>query len=328
MGNNWEIWSDNLIEADWFKNLDVRMDSGATYTIGRRNSNPVHIENLIAYDRPDIILCDSGKPILVVEKTAEVPTGHNVGQRVARLVRSAEYGLTTLYFLPFEARKHGKYSSMCNINPRLLRAMLKMGEIHNCSVLPVNWPCDEYGELISDGSEDTVMSELMRDALDSYEATGIVVLDDCHETSLRLEINEREASFPPYRELPKSAEVLATRHFLKDKQLTDEAREHLQLRPESLVYTMDMSPEKSGRQDPYTGMQFIYDYGWLRTGPRPADRDLNLILNIPRVDLKTWTQKNPEDYGSKSCNWYLTADAIVLSDGIIHLTDWPLHHVD
>ena len=48
------------------------------------------IQKLLKYDRPDIILVKEGVPKLVIEKTREVPTGHNVGQRFARLVNAVE----------------------------------------------------------------------------------------------------------------------------------------------------------------------------------------------------------------------------------------------
>jgi hypothetical protein len=80
---------------------------------------------------------------------------------------------------------------------------------------------------------------------------------------------------------------------------------------------MNMSPESCRREDPYTGMQFIYDYGWLRKGPKPSDRDSNLILEIPQVTVARWKTANPNDPMLKASNWYLTADAIALKDGII-----------
>ncbi|MFL6318179.1 MAG: hypothetical protein ACJ73C_15780, partial [Nitrososphaeraceae archaeon] len=57
----------------------------------------------------DIILVEDEVPKLILEKTREVPTGHNVGQRFGRLVNAAEEGVMVIFFLPFIARKHGKY---------------------------------------------------------------------------------------------------------------------------------------------------------------------------------------------------------------------------
>ena len=86
---NCTIYSDNLIEADWFQNLSPEFKDTKTELIKQRNKNIPIINELVDYDRPDIILLDQNqKPLLVLEKTAEVPTGHNVGQRIARLVKS------------------------------------------------------------------------------------------------------------------------------------------------------------------------------------------------------------------------------------------------
>ena len=57
--------------------------------------NPPFIQRLLRYDRPDVILVWDKKPVLVIELTSEVPSGHNVGQRWARLVRSMEEGIIT-----------------------------------------------------------------------------------------------------------------------------------------------------------------------------------------------------------------------------------------
>ena len=79
------IYSDNLIEADWFKSLNKKFSDSKVALIKSRGNNLPIIEKIISYDRPDIILLKNNKPLLVVEKTREVPTGHNVGQRMARL---------------------------------------------------------------------------------------------------------------------------------------------------------------------------------------------------------------------------------------------------
>ncbi len=92
-------------------------------------------------------------PRIVLEKTREVPTGHNVGQRFARLVNAAEEGVMVIFFLPFIARKHGKYSSVCYIPARLFTALQKIEIIHQIPILAINWPSDSLYELIRDNSE-------------------------------------------------------------------------------------------------------------------------------------------------------------------------------
>jgi hypothetical protein len=313
----YEIWGDNENESLWFQGLDPRLKTAIVRKIGQRGSNSKLVDSLIVYDRPDIILLLDDKPILVLEKTAEVPTGHNVGQRVARLVRAAEHEIPVLYFLPFDARKHGAFTSICSINTRLIKAMVRMSEIHNVPVLPVKWPSRAAdGELVTDGTQDNRLSQLVTSLLDSFPVKWNKVTKE-HESWLEQELERRNNDHPPYRKLPTSAKFEETSEFLRSLSFDTKKYASLLIRQESLIYKMDMSPDKCRREDPYTGTQFIYDYGWLRKGPRPIDRTSNLLIHVPKVSVKRWKEANPNDVQKKSSNWYLTADGIVLKDGII-----------
>ena len=313
----YEIWGDNENESQWFQSLDSRFKSAKVRNIGKRGSNTDLIDSLVIYDRPDIILIKDASPILVLEKTAEVPTGHNVGQRVARLVRAAEHSIPVLFFLPFDSRKHGVHTGICSINTRLLKAMLRMSEIHETPVLAVEWLSNpESGELITDGSQDVQLAKLVSGILDSYPEKWSGVVRE-HESWLGNQLEIRNAKYSPYRKLPSSARIQKTNDFLSSLRFNTTKYSSLLRREQSLVYKMDMTPEACRREDPYTGTQFIYDYGWLREGPKPSNRNMNLLLHVPRVTVKKWKEANPNDPLRKSSNWYLTADAIVLKDGII-----------
>lgn len=318
MSSTYEIWGDNELESSWFQELDKRFHKASIKTIGRRGTNTKLIDGLVFYDRPDIILLQDGEPVLVLEKTQEVPTGHNVGQRVARLVRAAESQIPVLYFLPFDARKHGKHTGICSINTRLIKAMLKMSEIHSCPIVPVEWPTDEHGELVRDGSEDEKVKHLVGSILDSYPEKWNPIAKK-YASLMEAEMERRNSVHPPYRKLPSSAKIVKTSDFFQGSRYKASQYEPLLARDTTLIYTMDMSPESCRREDPYTGMQFIYDYGWLRKGPKPSDRDSNLVLEIPQVTVSRWNEANPNDPKLKASNWYLTADAIALKDGIIHI---------
>jgi hypothetical protein len=313
----YEIWGDNENESLWFQGLDSRLKSAEVKKIGHRGSNSELVDSLVIYDRPDIILLFNGKPILVLEKTAEVPTGHNVGQRVARLVRAAEHEIPVLYFLPFDARKHGAFTGICSINTRLIKAMVRMSEIHSVPVLPVEWPSRKVdGELVTDGTQDDKLAELVSSLLDSFPIKWNKVTKQ-HESWLEEELERRNRQYPPYKNLPTSARMEKTSKFLGSLSFDTKKYSTLLARPETLIYKMDMTPDKCRREDPYTGTQFIYDYGWLRDGPRPVDRASNLLIHVPKVTAKRWNEANPNDPLRKSSNWYLTADGIVLKDGII-----------
>jgi len=160
-----KIYCDALQEGEWFKNLSPSFKNSELLEINNRGRNPPIIEKLIEYDRPDIILVIDGEVKLALEKTEEVPTGHNVGQRFARIVKSAELRIPFIYFCPFVAMKHGKYANKCFINARLFTAIENMSKIHNVTILVMNWITDDNYELIRGGREDTELKLLMSDLL-------------------------------------------------------------------------------------------------------------------------------------------------------------------
>ena len=88
---NLTIYCDAKHEGLWFRDLSPLLRNAKFATIGRRGTNPPIIESLVFYDRPDIILLYNEEPVLVLEKTTEVPSGHNIGQRLGRMVRALEY---------------------------------------------------------------------------------------------------------------------------------------------------------------------------------------------------------------------------------------------
>ncbi len=311
----YSIFADNKVEGLWFRSLSPRLTSSEIRLIGPRGQNVPCIDSLIAYDRPDIILLYRSKPILVLEKTREVPTGHNVGQRVARLVRAVEEGVPTIKFFPFDAMKHGDYAGTCNLNIRLLEAFRKMSEIHQVPILAVNWTCDDFSELVDDGTENEVVARLV----DGYLASGHRHDCDVFRSQAADMVNEYKQRLrrrPSYAKAPPSVRTVDTVNFLAGLPLSAANRQLLARRSKSIVYLMEMTPDKCRREDPYTGTQFIYDYLWCRSGPRPENKAVNLFLHFPKITRARWFACNPNDPHRKSCNWYLTASALVLSDAV------------
>ena len=311
------VYSDNIIEAFWFKNLHPSFEHVETRTIGSRGTNPPVIEDLIRYDRPDIILTDGSKPLLVIEKTREVPTGHNVGQRFARLVKAVENQVPTIYFSPFDAMKHGKYSGICNLNIRLLLAFEKMWEIHDSPIVALNWISDEYGELTDDGSEDHEIKSLMNDFVNSGFDPKCQQFIELRNQSNQ-EYQNRLTNNSIYGKPPPSVTFNDTSPFLDDLgfPIESDVISSLTHHNESLIYRIGMTEEKCKRQDPYTGTQFVYDYAYCRSGILPENKKKNLLLHFPKIQKSVWEEKNPNDPNTKSCNWYLTANAFIFSDGI------------
>ncbi|MGI8493985.1 MAG: hypothetical protein ACR2L1_01565 [Pyrinomonadaceae bacterium] len=317
-----KIFGDNKIEALWFKSLSSELKTAKVEMILSRGQNPPPIENIIKYDRPDIILTKDEIPVLVLEKTREVPTGHNVGQRFARIVRAAEQKIPAIKFFPFDARKHGEHTGICHLNIRMLKAFKNMSDIHNSPVIAVNWIIDEHGELIDNGTENVEISNIV----DSYIKSGFDPNCEAIEQEFilnKLEYETRLEVRKSYAKLPNSARIIKTSEFINNFShlLTNEKRNIIRKLDETLVYEMVMSPEKSKRQDPYTGTQFIYDYGWCRNGVKVNDKKRNLILYFPKINKETWYEKNPNNPNSKSSNWYLTATALLFSDGIDLIRD-------
>ena len=156
--------------------------------------------------------------MLVIEITSEVPTGHNVGQRFARLVRAIELGIPTIYYFPFDAKKHGQYSSVCNLNIRLLAAAKKMYEIHNTPLLCVNWPTDKHGELITDGTENEVMISLLKSYVDSDFNPACSEFIK-HLVYMDNEYNKRLTSRPSYKKMPPSVTKSKTEALIEQYQL-------------------------------------------------------------------------------------------------------------
>ena len=80
-----------------------------------------------------------------------------------------------------------------------------------------------------------------------------------------------------------------------------------------------MTEQNCKRQDPYTGAQFVYDYAYCRSGKSVDQKNRNLILNFPLIKKNIWLKENPNNPNTKSCNWYLTANALMFKDDILIL---------
>jgi len=319
MAYDFTMYYDSLTEALWFQDLHRAFEDANLQIIKPRGENPDIIERIIQYDRPDIILLKENTPILVLEKTSEVPTGHNVGQRFARLVRAVEIGIPTIYYFPFDSRKHGKYTGICNLNIRLLDASFKMLEIHNTPMLSINWIADGNGELIVDGSENSIIKELLKSYINSSFDKNCYVFKK-YVDYLKREYFRRLKIRPSYGEMPNSVIKMNTTEFMKSFSVTGFSAKFSN-RKYTYLYKIGMNPESCKRQDPYTGTQFIYDYILCRNGQDVSDKINNLVLYFPNLTSGIWSKKNPNDPNSKSCNWYLTANALLFKDKIIFNLD-------
>lgn len=319
---NLVIYCDAKHEGLWFRDLSPLLANAKFAMIGSRGSNLKIIDDLVFYDRPDIILMNDGEPVLVLEKTSEVPSGHNIGQRLGRMVRALEYEVPAIMFMPFDSMKHGKFSNVCHLNARVLDGYLRMWDIHSTPALAVNWPSDSDWELITDGSEDNGISAVVHDFIQSGFDWGCNEFVR-HRALMASEYTRRVAAHSPYGRLPPSVKIVPTRALAGMISQRSGGTRSLPAqwanRPETVIYTMGMTEQKCKRQDPYTGMQFLYDYQHCRNGPDPGDKSRNLVLDFPKISVKRWNEVNPNNPRTKSVLWYATANGFLLSDGLIEV---------
>jgi len=316
-----QIFYDALQEVEWFVSLDSRLESCEQIKIKDRGQNEQAIINdLILYDRPDIILLENGVPKLVVEKTEEVPSGHNVGQRIARLARGVELGCPIVKFFPFVAMKHGRYANKCYVRPNIFDAFFQMKKFHGVHALAIEWRTDSTFELIRDGSENHNIAQLLKEFLDNnFEFRGTSMAERI-ESSMLSEYEIRVNSSVKYRRLAPSLSLEKTSNLVSNISGILEASEideSFNGRQKTLVYTMEMTPEKCRREDPYTGNQFIYDYCYCRNGPLVENRHTNFALNFPLLTIERWLEANPLDPSRKSFLWYALADLMIFNDGVL-----------
>jgi len=314
------IYGDSDQELKWFKSLNSSFANLKTEIIKSRGLNPKLIESIIKYDRPDIILVKDDKPLLVLEISRETPTGHNVGQRMARLIRALELEIPTIYFFPFDAKKHGVHASIVNLNARLLKMFDNATRIHDTPIIAVNWLADDNGELIDDPSiRDFEIKNIIKKFIENDFSKNSPIFAEILKNN-KNEYNTRTKNFPNYLEPPNSLEIIETNKLYDLYSFLDEINDSLLSKQESAIYKIGYKNTTKRRQDPYTGTQFIYDYLYCRSGNRVQDKFRNLILSVQNFSKEEWLRKNPND-NTKSSNWYLTANAIICNDGLINVIE-------
>jgi hypothetical protein len=304
------------------------LGSASFHRMGSKGQNPKPVDELLEYDRPDIILTYGSQPVLSLERTEEVPTGHNVGQRFARIVRAAELHVPCVYFFPFAAQKHGKETqereaemktNQRYVNARLFDAIQQMERIHNSLVVPVCWPVDDHYELLRSTKKDAEVKEVVSAVVENTLKKGTI--DDlrkvpsvvkAQESALR----EREArlkSQSRYASPPPSVEIVETRSLIDlHDDFGSSIRRLLSLRHESVVYTIGMNYI---RADPYAGTLIVYDYAYARNGTSPRNRSRNLIANIPNIRTSEWERQSTKRKDISLFSKF--ADAILLRDGVV-----------
>ncbi len=166
------ILYDEPQEADWFRELHPDFADAKEVAITAAKKWP-SVQRVLAYDRPDIVLLDGDVPILVLEETVEVPSGHNVGQRFARIAAAAEAGVPCIYFGPYVARKHGGVTAGPRyMNVRLFHALDAMERVTHSAITTINWPVDLEHEVRRDLAKDADVREYVETFLRLYESSN------------------------------------------------------------------------------------------------------------------------------------------------------------
>lgn len=312
-----KIYYDSLHEGLWFAHLHPALQSAAQLPFPQAPPT-LALQQALLYDRPDIVLTSaSNEPLLVLERTVEVPSGHNVGQRFARLAAGAEAGVPVVYFGPYAARKHGgETAGPRYMNLRLFFAIDEMMALTRTPVTTIRWPVDAQYEIIHTPERD----DRMRAYLNVFFTylphglrelrEGILASDfEREQERERQEFIRREVRNPgQYKGPPPSVQIVETLRLSFVGGTDRQALRH----PETVLYEIGMN---NIRSDPYTGMALLYAYlycgGTLRT-------KRNLVLHFPNVSAERWETFVLTRPRSKTTRLYqLVADGILFTDGYV-----------
>lgn len=310
------ILYDEPQEAAWFRSLHPDLQNASEESITRAQKWPF-VKDVLSYDRPDIILIDNEDPILVIEETIEVPSGHNVGQRFARIAAAAENHVPCLYFGPYVAKKHGGDTSGPRyMNLRLFYALDAMVRKTGTAVTTINWPVDKHCEVRRDSEKDDDVREYISTFLSLYRSHGIKNINRAMlESNIHKKMMEERQYFSDnsirkpeqYDNPPNSVSIIKTSEFLSSFKVSPQSiPSHVS---EVVLYNVGMN---NIRSDPYTGMAMLYHYLYIA-----EHRERILVLWFPNIKWSIW--KTASQGGSRKDIrlFRIAADAILFSDNFV-----------
>lgn len=284
------IFSDDLQEGMWFKNLDSHFSNATLQIIPtRRNEiSKYELDNVLKYDRPDIILQDNGKTILVLERTVEVPSGHNVGQRYGRLLAAAECRIPVVYFGPYAAYKHGGNTAGPRyMNLRLFYSLNNVSNTYSTAITTINWPVDNNYEVLKTPEKDNRVKEYLNLFFSYYDTNGFSGLTEYiknsnfqrQQTEEQINFAEREIRNPEqYDQPPKSVEIISIEKFKSDYNVLEEFPSSINT---IVLYHVGMTYIRS---DPYTGMSALYKHLY-------SNNSTFLILDFSEIASQLWYEQ-------------------------------------
>ena len=313
---NFTILYDEPQEAEWFRSLNTGLADAREVSLTDARLWP-SMQDVLMYDRPDIVLLDGEMPILVVEETVEVPSGHNVGQRFARLAAAAEAGVPCLYFGPYVAKKHGGITAGPRyMNIRLFLALDAVVRATGTSVTTINWPVDANFEVRRDKAKDADVRDYVKTLIELYVKQPN--LRRLNEGLLQSGIHRRMVverntfasnsirNPEQYNSPPPSVEILTLSEF---RQRYGQVSGKLRNTTELVIYRVGM---KYIRSDPYTGMAMLYRYLYVLENSSRA-----LVLWFPNITAAMW-QSAAADSNRKDVRLFrIAADAILFVDNLV-----------
>lgn len=313
---NFSILYDEPHEADWFRALHPALADASETPITQARGWP-SLQQVLAYDRPDVILMDGNVPILVVEETVEVPSGHNVGQRFARIAAAAEAGVPSFYFGPYVARKHGgETEGPRYMNARLFYALEAMERTTGSAVSTINWGVDDDCEVRRDPAKDNDVREYMATFLDLYARNPnlqalnrALIFSEFHQRMVRERndfVSTRIRNPQQYDGPPKSLEIVPLAEFQRARGIRVGFPRSV---TELVVYNVGM---KNIRSDPYTGMSMLYKYLYVAENVHRA-----LVLWFPEITIGTWRATAINATRKDIRIFRHTADAVLFYDGFL-----------
>ena len=310
------ILYDEPQEFSWFRGLHPDLADARGVSITEAQEWP-SMRKVLLYDRPDIVLLDGQKPILSVEETSEVPSGHNVGQRFARIAAAAEAGVPFLYYGPYVAQKHGGITAGPRyMNARLFHALDAMVRITGTAVTTINWPVDARYELLRGEGEGAEVREYLATFLALYACQPN--LKQLNQEILRAAIHLRMVTQRnefvrtkirnpgQYHSPPGSVDISILSEFRRRFGLTSGKLENFR---EIVTYKVGMNGIRS---DPYTGMSMLYRYLYVMENAGRA-----LVLWFPNITMSAWREAAGNGNRKDVRLFRITADAILFHDGLV-----------
>ncbi len=320
MNNNhsYEIFCDSLQEGIWFKNLhsDFRNADLRVIPNSKKEQKKLGIDRVLQYDRPDIVLKDRNQVIFVLERTVEVPSGHNVGQRFGRLVAAAKERIPVVYFGPYAAYKHGGATAGPRyMNLRLFYSLHNVSKFYSTAITTINWPVDAHYEVLKTPKKDCRLREYMQLFLNYYNTYAMNGLTEyIKDSSFQRQQYKEQIDFAnneirnpeQYNSPPDSVKIMSVSKFERDYCKLPILQKNIS---KIELYHVGM---QNIRSDPYTGMAALYHYLYF-------SNNLIQILHFPNIEFSEWLSLKPK---TKTYRMYKEfCAAILFSDSLVFQED-------